>query len=362
MKEKATLMIVNSVYQLFTALHIRHTLLRGKQTELLLTDLLPGASDYTQRLQESRLFERILYAKTAKLCRQYVSGEAEKIKEGYEKTDSIFRWILNDEPADYEAVYFANFDTFSRMLACRLYERHPQFIWYEDGFSSYVIDYLKEDRAMVNRTEEGKKIGELVTNTLLYEPRLAMRGDGIPNRRLPKVSLGNQRLRECMNAVFAYQKPRQWEDFLFLEQSFRAEGITTNDLSLMEECRHTIGEGRFLVKPHPRNKENTAFEQGLTRKYDCDVPLELILLNGDARRWNLLTVCSNAALTGRLVFGLDIPTVMLYRLFLGKVLWKEDAVLMRYLRKFWREFSGRHYYVPGTVYELRNILEYLGGR
>ena len=26
-----------------------------------------------------------------------------------------------------------------------------------------------------------------------------------------------------------------------------------------------------MVKPHPRNKENAAFEQGLTRKYDCDV-------------------------------------------------------------------------------------------
>ena len=47
--------------------------------------------------------------KTAKLCRQYVSGEAEKIKEGYEKTDSIFRWILNDEPADYESGIFRQF-------------------------------------------------------------------------------------------------------------------------------------------------------------------------------------------------------------------------------------------------------------
>lgn len=362
MKEKRTLLIVNSVYQLFLALHIRHTILRECETEILLTDLLPDVAGYVQRLRESRLFARVLHAKTAKLCRQYVTGDAKEIQEGYGKADSIFRWILSDEPADYETVYFANFDTFSRMMACRLFEKHPRFIWYEDGFSSYVINYLKEDRAMVNRTEEGKKIEKLVTHTLLYEPRLAMRGDDIPNKRLPKVSLQDEGLREQMNAVFVYRRPEQWEDFLFLEQSFRAEKIATNDLSLMEECRRAIGEGRFLVKPHPRNGENPAFERGLTRRYDSTVPWELILLNGDARCWKLLTVCSNAALTGRLVFGLDIPTVMLYRLFQGKVLWKEDAVLMRYLRKFWLEFSGANYYVPGTVYELRNILGYLGGR
>ena len=75
----------------------------------------------------------------------------------------------------------------------------------------------------------------------------------------------------------------------------------------------------------------------------------------------LLTVCSNAALTGRILFGLDIPTVMLYPLFEGKVLWQEDAVLRRYLRRFRLQFAGRRYFVPETHYELQHILEYLGG-
>ena len=76
----------------------------------------------------------------------------------------------------------------------------------------------------------------------------------------------------------------------------------------------------------------------------------------------IITVCSNAALTGRLVFGMDMNTVMLYPLFQGKVLWQEDAVLKRYLRTFHRQFAGKNYYVPQTVYELRHILSYLGGR
>ena len=34
----------------------------------------------------------------------------------------------------------------------------------------------------------------------------------------------------------------------------------------------------------------------------------------------------------------------------------------QYLRKFRRQFAGNNYYVPQTVYELQDILMYLGGR
>lgn len=100
---------------------------------------------------------------------------------------------------------------------------------------------------------------------------------------------------------------------------------------------------------------------GLTRKYTSDVPWELFLLNEDPVDRTVITVCSNAALTGRIVFGLDMRTVMLYKLFQGKVLWQEDAVLRRYLRKFQDQFAGKRYYVPQTFEELRHILQYLGG-
>lgn len=151
-------------------------------------------------------------------------------------------------------------------------------------------------------------------------------------------------------------------DFIFLEQSFRAEGIKTNDLALMQLCQQTVGPGRFLVKPHPRNPENLPFQLGLTRKYPTGAPWELFLLNESPDRRTIITVCSNAALTSRIVFGMDINTLMLYRLFEGKVLWKEDAILKQYLRKFRRQFAGKNYYVPQTIYELQDILKYLGGR
>ncbi|MGI6007367.1 MAG: polysialyltransferase family glycosyltransferase [Ruminococcus sp.] len=361
MSDGQVLIIVNSIYQLFSAVHMKRSVLKEKNADLLLTDLVPEAKNYISRIEPTGLFQRVIFGRTAGLGRQYITESEQEIREGYAKADSIFRWILSDELGRYDEVYFANFDTFARMLAAKLYEEHSAFVCYEDGFSTYVIDYLREDRAPVNRTEEGTKIRKMVTKVMLYEPRLAMRGDHIPNCRLPRVSVYDSSLKELLNYIFAYRKADMWENFIFLEQSFRAEGIKSNDTSLMEECQNVVRPEHFIVKPHPRNPVNLPFELGLSRRYDSKVPWELFLMNEDGDRWNLLTVCSNAALTGRIVFGLDLNTVMLYRLFQGKVLWKEDAVLMRYLQKFYRQFSGKNYYVPGTVYELRNILQYLGG-
>ena len=53
---------------------------------------------------------------------------------------------------------------------------------------------------------------------------------------------------------------------------------------------------------------------------------------------------------------------MLYKLYTGKVLWKEDKRLSRYLEAFRRRFGGKNYYVPETVFELRNVLKVLGGQ
>ena len=360
MEDKQTLLVVGSVYQLLTAVHLRQNLLTQNAADLLLTDNLPERAKYAARLRETGLFRRVLLGDTRELNRRFAGGK-EPAEEAFSHAPRHLRFALSDEPAAYDAVYFGNFDMLIRMLACVYPERPYDFFWYEDGFSSYVIDYLRETRTAVNRHPATQILRDRLRCALLYEPRLAMRGDGLPNRPLPRIRREDESLRETLNFLFDYRTPEETPAFLFLEQSFRAEGIKSNDLDLMRECRDVVGAGRFGVKPHPRNPENLPYQLGLTRRPTGDVPWELFLLNERPENLTLLTVCSNAALTGRILFGLDIPTVMLYPLFEGKVLWQEDAVLRRYLRRFRLQFAGRRYFVPETHYELQHILEYLGG-
>ena len=358
---ESALFLVNSVYHLLTAVNVKRQLLPQGEADLVVTDLLPGAGDLAARLGETGLFRRVILGQAKELASQFPMNQEEAVERCFQQGDTLLRWALGEElPRGYDRVFFPNFDWLARLLACR-YDG-PDFYWIEDGFSSYVIDYARPDRAAVNRHPLGRRLGERTKAALLYEPRLAMRGDRIPNLSLPKLSREDDGVREALNFVFQYRPPRDLPPFLFLEQSFRAENIRGNDLELMALCQRTVGPGNFGVKPHPRNGENLPQSLGLTRKLDLSVPWELFLLNQRESIPTVVTVCSNGALSGRLCLGLDLNTVMLYKLYTGKVLWKEDPVLLRYLETFRRQFAGERTYVPQTPFELESVLKYLGGQ
>lgn len=361
MTQKKVLIIANSVYQLLNAVHIKSSLLKDTDTELIVTDVTAELYSLIPNIERSALFSRVMFAYTKDISKKYAVGSQNEITDGFINSEKIIREALSDTLSDYSEIYFSNFDTFTRMLAVVYYFSSCDFICFEDGFSTYVIDFLKNGRAPVNQNSEGIKILNKLKKFLLYEPALAMRGDETPNERLPKIDTDDREFISLLNNIFNYKKPQNDADFIFLEQSFRAEGIKTNDIELMKLCRDAVGTSNFIVKPHPRNPQNVPLMLGLTPKYQDNVPWELYLLNEQDKNKTVITVCSNAALTSKIVFSKDINTVMLYELFSGKVLWKEDDVLREYLKRFYLLFASENYYVPKTVFEASNTLKYLGG-
>lgn len=357
MAQSDNLIIVNSVYHLINAVNIKDKLLESRSCDILVTDITPALKGYIPNIIESGVFDNVIWANTKDISNRYMVKD---IDEGYDNIDKVLSLCLREPLGQYSRIYFPNFDTFLRMLAVKS-GQSTEFVWYEDGFSTYVIDYLRPDRAAVNRHPKGSLIKQLVKCALMYEPRLAMRGDDILNLPLCKISVNDTALKQKLNFIFGYNEARLYYRFVFLEQSFRAEGIKCNDIELIKECQSAAARYGFIVKPHPRNIQNLALELGLSRPFNQSWPFELTLLNLN-QNLNIITVCSNAALTPNLMLGLDIPTIMLYKLFDGKVLWKEDDILKRFLDEFYKGYAGKNYFVPQTVYQLRNTIEYLGGR
>lgn len=208
MLNNKVLLVVNSVYQLFTAVHMKRSILAEKEADLLVTDITAVLHTYIPRLKETGLFAQVIFGKTKEWNQKYAAAKGDTLDEGFQNASHTLRWMLNEELADYSEVYFSNFDPFIRMLACQFDRPSCEFIWYEDGFSTYVIDYLREDRAPINRHPAGGKIREKVRRVLLYEPHLALRGDHLINQALPKVDRNDQELKLLLNYIFDYQSPR----------------------------------------------------------------------------------------------------------------------------------------------------------
>ena len=128
------LLVANSVYQLFTAIHMRTTILSQGEAELILTDVTPGLPECRERLAGTGLFHRILLGETARWCKQYAGAKGAALDAAFQDPPSTLHWLLSDELGRYTAVYFANFDPFARLLACWFSQESCRFFCYEDGF------------------------------------------------------------------------------------------------------------------------------------------------------------------------------------------------------------------------------------
>ena len=135
MGNKRVLVITNSVYQLFTAVHMKRALLKSCDVDLIVTDVTPQLKETIHRLVETGLFTRVIFGEVQALNRKFAAVKEEELSEGFRNRDRLLRWVLNEKPAEYEEIYFANFDPFLRMLAGLYYDRPCECIWSEDGFS-----------------------------------------------------------------------------------------------------------------------------------------------------------------------------------------------------------------------------------
>ena len=71
MPDNRVLLIVNSVYHLLTAVHMRHTLLADADADLIITDVTPQLRDCLPRVQETGLFNRVLFAAVQEMNKKY---------------------------------------------------------------------------------------------------------------------------------------------------------------------------------------------------------------------------------------------------------------------------------------------------
>ena len=123
MIDDRALIIVNSVYQLFTAVHMKRSILDGREADLIVTDVTPKMESNVPRLRETGLFDRVIFAKTQELNKKVSAGSEREISEDFHNAAAIFRWRLSEELSAYSEVYFSNYDIFTRMLAYHLPSR-----------------------------------------------------------------------------------------------------------------------------------------------------------------------------------------------------------------------------------------------
>ena len=106
-----SLVLVNSVYHLMTAVQLGHLAPPGETADLVVTDITPGLQDLVPRLRETGLFTRVIPAQAAELSARYPMNNPEAVAQCFSQGAALLRWAFGEEaPGEYAQVLFPNFD------------------------------------------------------------------------------------------------------------------------------------------------------------------------------------------------------------------------------------------------------------
>ncbi len=322
------LFVCNSVYQLLVALWIQR--IDRKPADLILSDHMNNGSMLAERVRAEGCFGKVHYVESfdyARYRKPYSAGE--RYYEELFPQEVLSRYWGGKET--YTRIYLANPDRFAQLLFNGLARRNPELTvsLFEDGMLTYSPVFQADVES--SRIRMDKKLKELayryvfrrraicdhITEILLFHPRDLDWDAWFPVRELPKIDCADGDFRAMCNRIFQYDDTidRYDRKYLFMEESFAAEGVPINDVQLLDRLAQRVGKDQIMVKIHPRNPVNRFAEEGYLTNKNTSIPWELIVMNlTDVSDLTLITVASSSVLNPAMIFGKKIRAYSLYNL------------------------------------------------
>lgn len=239
----------------------------------------------------------------------------------------------------------------------------PVVHFVDEGTSSYILDFSATKKDFINHK---RLFGELafsqrLGDMWLNEPRIySGEYKDIPLYKIPNEILQDEEIIELYRKIFGEgELPK--EKYIFFEESFAAEGRTTNDLELFREIVSVVGKDNIIVKRHPRNPIDRFSALGYKVMGMQSVPWEMMILGKDISDKVLISVGSSATLTPFYLYGMKPKAFLLKKLLIGHVHYLDNPKMNTFFYsvvKLINESSTNVYY-PVSHKELKLALEYI---
>lgn len=330
------LFIVNSVYQLLNAVNLRMHAYASDTADILITDICPNHSAIAERVRRSGLFSNVYAIESKSVARQQYRHTVWNVYRFHIDPTPLLKTTGQIPANKYKRMLTANFDDYIAYLFIILQKanRQIQSIRFEDGGMSYI-----DDNSCVNSVEKRiqglfgiRPLGGIKAPLWLYEPSLYSVNDGRRILPMPKLSRDDTEFIGIVNKIFNVKAISPVNArVIFIEASYCADGLSTNDKELIIKCGRLLN-GDMTLKLHPRNGVNRFAGSGIDIM-DVDMPWELYCLNHDVSDKLLLSVTSNAVIAPQLFLEKPPRTVLLYKLFKGTDRLLEVPTFMEYLDK-----------------------------
>lgn len=327
---RRALFLCNSVYQVLVALWIKHSLLCDDDADIIISDHMNNGFEIKNRIKEYSSFSNAFYVKSFAFARGKVDLSNREKRELKIHPNTFIKNYIKLEH-QYTELYAASLDPFTQLLFgyIKTNNKDACVILYEDGMYTYSKlmeeDYLNtripvddfSHRFIHKYIYHRNYIYGNVHRMFLFNPQYISWNPDFNILNIPKIDCNDYVFRTCCNRIFGYDDNTDCYDrkYIFMEESFYAEGTPINDLELLNELANKVGKENIMVKIHPRNPENRFKLDGFKTNTNTAIPWELIILNNDDLcEKTLITISSSSVLNPILIFGKKIKTYSLHKL------------------------------------------------
>ncbi len=356
---KNILIICNTPYQIFVAAWFKFSILKDVAVDIVISDQMNDSENLANNLKDISFFQNVYYVKSKALnCKTAI----QKLQTVISPLRLLKKYIIINKK--YDAVYASNLDAFAKLIFhsiknCRLQKysnRNLDFYIFEDGISTYSKQFEKQYINLKNNKQflfvrNKNKIHSNLKGVCVFDKDAIMWEPNAPIIEIPKIDIDNLNFKNTVNSIFDYKNMSDVykEKYIFLEESFFAEGYEINDVEVIEAIADIVGKENIMVKIHPRNPVNRFQKLGYKTNINTTIPWEVIVLNQNLGEKILLTFASSAVLNPLRLFGQNTKVYSLYKCFekipdiLNGELWKAT------------EYAYKKYYP--TIEIIENIEE-----
>lgn len=306
---KRNLIIINTYFQLITAINLVLNNLKNDVNDLILTDRSVDMEKKVEIIKKLNICENVIYIKSKKNC-----TEKNKIKK-------YFKYLFNRKEIltcklenKYDSLFFFNYDLLTYAVFDELYSRNNEIVCnkYDEGYITYLNETQNNKLNKIIRTMCGKKdIDKFIKKIYLYHPQLLCYKPKCEIEKIPSLDR-KEKLIEIYNKIFEYKNEFIKQKYIFFEESFFCDKKGIDDMEIILKIAEVIGKENLLVKLHPRNKIDRFEKYNIATNKTIGIPWELIQMNNDFSEKVLMTISSGSVLASRLYFNDNIKTFLLF--------------------------------------------------
>lgn len=359
-RKNRQLYVVNTYYQLITALHMKIHIFPDSEADVIITDRSSDAEHVTERLKKTGIFGHVYYARITSMSI-------------FTKIDHVTKILCDDhkfplkcsnfELRPYDELLYYNYNYFFGCLFCLLQAQNPNMLChrFEEGFGSTFSYYAGTRWSTFFQEKVARFYGHpsffSSEDMYFYEPEFVQFAAEHKIVPLKKIGQNDRELQRVLRLLFGESNKGEYDrKYIFFEGPYAQDGVEVNDFELVLQIAKVVGPENVMVKLHPRTRVDRFSPHGIKTNKAVGVPWEAIIMDSDFSEHVFLTIASGSVLSPRILFGQQVPTYMLFNCTTTKAQIVNES-FHAYLEQFEKKYGEEGFYIPSDNEEFIRCLE-----